>query len=75
MKYFSAALSLACLALVLCWRSFAIEPVPDKLVVLTFDDSVASQATYVAPLLKKHGFGATFSSRRALSFSWTKSTT
>ena len=29
-------------------------------VVLTFDDSVASQATYVAPLLKKHGFGATF---------------
>lgn len=39
---------------------FAIEPVPDKLVVLTFDDSVASQANYVAPLLKKHGFGATF---------------
>lgn len=38
----------------------AAEPVPDKLVVLTFDDSVASQATYVAPLLKKHGFGATF---------------
>jgi len=36
------------------------EPVPDKLVVLTFDDSVASQANYVAPLLKKHGFGATF---------------
>ena len=38
----------------------AAEPVPDKLVVLTFDDSVASQATFVAPLLKKHGFGATF---------------
>ena len=36
------------------------EPVPDKLVVLTFDDSVASHATFVAPLLKKHGFGATF---------------
>jgi peptidoglycan/xylan/chitin deacetylase (PgdA/CDA1 family) len=34
--------------------------VPDGLVVLTFDDSVASHATYVAPLLKKHGFGATF---------------
>ena len=34
--------------------------VPDKLVVLTFDDSVASQATIVAPLLKKYGFGATF---------------
>ncbi len=35
-------------------------PVPDRLVVLTFDDSVASHATFVAPLLKKHGFGATF---------------
>jgi peptidoglycan-N-acetylglucosamine deacetylase len=38
----------------------AAEPVPDKLVVLTFDDSVASHATFVGPLLKKHGFGATF---------------
>lgn len=34
--------------------------IPDGLVVLTFDDSVASHATFVAPLLKKHGFGATF---------------
>ena len=34
--------------------------VPDGLVVLTFDDSVASHATFVAPLLKQHGFGATF---------------
>ena len=40
--------------------SMHAEPVPDKLVVLTFDDSVASQANYVAPLLKKHGLGATF---------------
>lgn len=38
----------------------AAEPVPDRLVVLTFDDSVASHATFVVPLLKKHGFGATF---------------
>lgn len=60
MKTFSTALLLAYLALVLCWCSFATEPVPDKLVVLTFDDSVASHATFVAPLLKKHGFGATF---------------
>lgn len=36
------------------------EKIPDKLVVLTFDDSVASHATFVAPLLKKLGFGATF---------------
>jgi peptidoglycan/xylan/chitin deacetylase (PgdA/CDA1 family) len=35
-------------------------PVPDRLVVLSFDDSVASHATFVAPLLKKLGFGATF---------------
>jgi peptidoglycan-N-acetylglucosamine deacetylase len=34
--------------------------VPDKLVVFTFDDSVKSHATYVAPRLKKLGFGATF---------------
>ncbi|MDF1861281.1 MAG: polysaccharide deacetylase family protein [Verrucomicrobiales bacterium] len=36
------------------------EAVPDRLVVLTFDDSVASHATFVAPLLQKYGFGATF---------------
>ena len=35
-------------------------PVPDKLVVLTFDDAVLSHATFVAPLLKKYGFGGTF---------------
>lgn len=34
--------------------------VPNKIVVLTFDDSVASHATFVGPLLKKLGFGATF---------------
>jgi peptidoglycan/xylan/chitin deacetylase (PgdA/CDA1 family) len=34
--------------------------IPDRLVVLTFDDSVKSQATFVAPLLKQYGFGATF---------------
>ncbi|MBD2716444.1 polysaccharide deacetylase family protein [Hymenobacter sp. BT646] len=35
-------------------------PVPDKLVVLTFDDAALSHATYVAPLLRQYGFGATF---------------
>ena len=35
-------------------------PVPDKLIVLTFDDAAVSHATYVAPLLKKYGFGGTF---------------
>ena len=38
----------------------APEPVPDKLVVLTFDDAVRSHFTTVAPLLKRYGFGATF---------------
>lgn len=33
---------------------------PERIVVLTFDDSVLSQATFVAPLLQKYGFGATF---------------
>jgi peptidoglycan/xylan/chitin deacetylase (PgdA/CDA1 family) len=35
-------------------------PIPNKLVVLTFDDSVKSHYTVVRPLLKKYGFGATF---------------
>jgi peptidoglycan/xylan/chitin deacetylase (PgdA/CDA1 family) len=34
--------------------------VPDKLVVLTFDDSKASHHSVVRPLLKRYGFGATF---------------
>ena len=41
-------------------RNQALEPIPDKLVVLTFDDSKASHYTVVRPLLKKYGFGATF---------------
>src|SRR5690242_12755869 len=38
----------------------ALDPIPDKLVVLTFDDSSRSHIAVAAPLLKKHGFGATF---------------
>ncbi len=34
--------------------------IPDKLVVLTFDDAILSHFTNVAPLLKKYNFGATF---------------
>ena len=60
MKALCTALSVLCLTIALAWCSFAAEVVPDKLVVLTFDYSVASHATFVAPLLKKHGFGATF---------------
>ena len=35
-------------------------PVPDKVVVLTFDDSSASHHAVARPLLKRLGFGATF---------------
>lgn len=38
----------------------ALQPVPDRLVVLTFDDSSRSHYTVVRPLLLKYGFGATF---------------
>src|SRR5688500_13485086 len=38
----------------------AAQPIPDKLVVLTFDDSSASHHAVAAPLLKRYGFGATF---------------
>ncbi len=37
-----------------------VEPIPNRIVVLTFDDSVKSHFTVVRPLLKKYGFGATF---------------
>lgn len=36
------------------------KPIPDKLVVLTFDDGPLSCYTVVAPILKKHGFGGSF---------------
>ncbi|MBC8876597.1 MAG: polysaccharide deacetylase family protein [Planctomycetes bacterium] len=35
-------------------------PTPDRLVVLTFDDGTKTDVTFVAPLLKEYGFGATF---------------
>ena len=34
--------------------------IPDKIVVLTFDDSIKSHHSVVGPLLKRYGFGATF---------------
>src|SRR6266853_6270461 len=42
--------------------------VPDKLVVLTFDDSVASHYSVVRPLLKQYGFSATFFISEGFSF-------
>ena len=42
--------------------------IPDKLIVLTFDDGKKSDTEFVAPLLKKYGFGATFSITEGLTF-------
>ncbi|SHM84513.1 Peptidoglycan/xylan/chitin deacetylase, PgdA/CDA1 family [Cyclobacterium lianum] len=36
------------------------KPIPDRTVVLTFDDAPASHYSHVAPLLKEKNFGATF---------------
>ena len=38
----------------------SLKPIPDKLVVLTFDDAVETQFAQAAPILKQYGFGATF---------------
>lgn len=58
MRFF---LSMGCLlALSTTYAQIIRRPIPDKLVVLTFDDGVSTHATTVAPLLKKYGFGGTF---------------
>jgi len=44
------------------------QPIPEKLVVLTFDDSVASLHANVRPLLKELGFGASFFITEGFSF-------
>ena len=49
----------------LCFLSVAskaegLPAIPDRLVVLTFDDGCKSHCSFVAPLLKRYGFGATF---------------
>ena len=41
---------------------------PDRLVVLTFDDGPKSQFTFAAPLLKECGFNATFYITEGLRF-------
>jgi peptidoglycan/xylan/chitin deacetylase (PgdA/CDA1 family) len=45
---------------VLVQPAIGLEPIPDKLVVLTFDDSVKSHFTVVRDVLQLHNFGATF---------------
>jgi len=52
----------AAISLFMFFRSVmpAAPAVPDKLVVLTFDDSSASHYAVARPVLKRYGFGATF---------------
>ncbi|MCX6880280.1 MAG: autotransporter-associated beta strand repeat-containing protein [Verrucomicrobia bacterium] len=62
------SLLLAALALPACVQAAAEpdpngvlrKPIPDKLVVLTFDDGCASGYTVAAPMLKSLGFGGSF---------------
>jgi peptidoglycan/xylan/chitin deacetylase (PgdA/CDA1 family) len=49
-----------------------IKPIPDKSVVLTFDDACLSHATFVAPLLKEYGFGGSFYITTAFEFNTRK---
>src|ERR1700733_13647252 len=51
---------LAFLATFCVAAALAREPIPDRLVVLTFDDSVKSHFTIVRPILLAHKFRATF---------------
>jgi len=53
----------------IAWAQPAVDPdpngvlrkaIPDKLIVLTFDDACASGYTVAAPILKQFGFGGTF---------------
>ena len=53
-------LILLALSAVMLTPCAARDPIPDKLVVLTFDDSVKSHFTIVRPILRRYGFKATF---------------
>ena len=52
--------SLVAFSMLIVARLQALEPIPDKLIVLTFDDSCKSHFTVARQALKKHAFGATF---------------
>lgn len=67
-----------CLSCILSFGMLAtaarcLEPIPDKLIVLTFDDSAKSHYTTVRPILKRYGFGATFFITEGFDFPTNKS--
>ena len=45
-----------------------LQPIPDRLIVLTFDDRAKSQRTVAAPIVQRYGFGGTFYSTEGLNF-------
>ena len=45
-----------------------LQPIPDRLIVITFDDGNKSDYNFVAPLLKQYGFGGTFYITEGLNF-------
>ena len=59
-RRFRVPLLAVCLYALVVIEIIAVETIPDKLVVLTFDDSAKSHFTVVRPILKKYGFGGTF---------------
>jgi peptidoglycan/xylan/chitin deacetylase (PgdA/CDA1 family) len=56
----SRTLAVLATLLALALPAPALDPIPDRLVVLTFDDASKSHFTVARPALLKHGFGATF---------------
>ena len=63
--------AVACLVgLIFTANAFSAEllPIPDRLVVLSFDDANKSDRTFVADVLKEYGFGATFYVTEGLGF-------
>lgn len=72
MKVFCAVLVvgvlLAGLGVGVADESKSLKPIPDKLVVLTFDDCNKSDRSFVADEVKKQGFGATFYVTEGLGF-------
>lgn len=60
MKTYRLLAAFLSLTLSLAARYLCAAQIPEKTVVLTFDDAVKSQITFVAPLLERLGFKATF---------------
>jgi peptidoglycan/xylan/chitin deacetylase (PgdA/CDA1 family) len=56
----SALFAALCLLCPVSTSGAPAQTIPDKVVVLTFDDAVKSHRSFVAPMLKELGFGATF---------------